>query len=163
MSREADTVDTIAREDFEKDFFVILKETFEGPPAGKSSVFLDQGGGLLQTLEALTPEAASESAGGAPTAAAHCEHVRFYLAYLYDYMRGSREKVDWKQTWLLQQVGAAEWEELKAGLRREYERLAEHLRGAERLTENEVGVGMAVLTHTAYHLGAIRQITRKPA
>ncbi|HLM54972.1 MAG TPA: hypothetical protein VK422_02520 [Pyrinomonadaceae bacterium] len=154
---------TIAREDFEKDFFVIFKETFEGPPAGKSSVYLDQGGGLLQTLEALTPEAASESAGGAPTAAAHCEHVRFYLAYLYDYMRGSREKVDWKQTWLLQRVGPAEWEGLKAGLRREYERLAGHLRAAESLTENEVGVGMAVLTHTAYHLGAIRQITRKPA
>ncbi|HEV2860426.1 MAG TPA: hypothetical protein VGX48_05410 [Pyrinomonadaceae bacterium] len=163
MSGETDTVDTIAREDFEKDFFVIFRETFEGPPAGKSSVYLDQGGGLFQTIESLTPEAASESAGGAPTAAAHCEHVRFYLAHLYDYMLGKREKVDWKQTWLMQRVGPAEWEELKAGLRREYERLAGHLRAAGSLTENEVGVGMAVLTHTAYHLGAIRQIVRRPA
>lgn len=160
----AEGTQTIAREDFENDFFVIFRETFEGPPAGKSSVYLDQGGGLLQTLEALTPEAASESAGGgAPTAAAHCEHVRFYLVVLYDYMLGKTDKVDWKQSWLLQQVGPAEWEELKAGLRREYERLAGHLRSAERLTENEVGVGMAVLAHTAYHLGAIRQIARRPA
>ena len=157
-------MDTIARKDFEKNFFVIFRETFEGPPAGKSSVYLDQGGGLFQTLEALTPEAASESAGGgAPTAAAHCEHVRFYLVVLYDYMLGKREKADWQKSWLVQRVGPAEWEGLKRGLRGEYERLVEHLRSAERLTDNEVGVGMAVLAHTAYHLGAIRQVVRRPA
>lgn len=152
---------TIAREVFTDSFFQLLKETFEGPPPDTGSAYLDKGGGLFQTLEQVTAEAASAPpAPGAPTVAAHCEHVRFYLVALHDFMRGATGKIDWKQSWLVQAVTPAEWDKLKEEIRRSYEAVAEHLRAAETLGEDEVGDGMAILVHTAYHLGAIRQLVR---
>jgi hypothetical protein len=152
---------TIARDVFADSFFQLLKETFEGPPADEGSAYLDKGAGLFQTLEGVTAEAASTPAApGAPTVAAHCEHVRFYLVALYDFMRGATGKIDWSQSWLTRTVAPAEWARLKEDIRHSYEAVAEHLRTAETLGEDEVGDGMAILVHTAYHLGAIRQLVR---
>jgi DinB superfamily len=152
---------TIAREDFTVSFFQLLKETFEGPPAVGGSAYLDKGAGLFQTLERLTAEAASAApAPGAPTVAAHCEHVRFYVMAFYELMRGATGRIDWEPSWRVRSVTPAEWEELKEQLRRAYATLSEHLGAADELGDEEIGDGMAVLVHTAYHLGAIRQLIR---
>lgn len=152
---------TIAREDYTNSFFQLLKETFEGPPPDRGSAYLDKGAGLFQTLDRLDAGAASASAGpGAPTIAAHCEHVRFYAVALDELMRGAEGKIDWGQSWLVQAVTPAEWDALKEDLRRAYAAVAEHLRSVENLGDEEVGDGMAILVHTAYHLGAIRQLAR---
>lgn len=152
---------TIAQEDFTNSLFQLLKETFEGPPPGKGSAYLDKGAGLFTTLDQVTAEAASASAGpGAPTIAAHCEHVRFYVVALLDFMRGATDKVDWKQSWLVEAVTPAEWDELKGRLRGAYTTLTEHLLSVGAWGDDEVGDSMAILVHTAYHLGAIRQLTR---
>ena len=152
---------TIAREDYTNSFFQLLKETFEGPPPEMGSAYLDKGAGLFQTLDQVTAEAASTSVRPeAPTIAAHCEHLRFYVMTLYEFMRGATDKVDWKQSWLVQTVTPAEWDDLKGRLRRAYTTITEHLRSLEGWGEEEVGDGMAILVHTAYHLGAIRQLVR---
>lgn len=152
---------TIAQQDFTNSLFQLLKETFEGPPADTGSAYLDKGAGLFQTLDQLTAEAASTAVRpGAPTIAAHCEHARFYVVALHEFMRGATAKIDWRQSWLLQTTTPEEWEELKEGLRRAYTALTEHLQSVEVWTEEEVGDGMAIIVHTAYHLGAIRQLAR---
>jgi hypothetical protein len=152
---------TIAEEDFTGNLFLLLKETFEGPPPKTASAYLDQGGGLFQTVENLTAEDASRAARpGAPTIAAHCAHVKFYLDVLHRYMQGSSEKADWKQSWLVQTVGAEEWEALKRELRDAYDTIGEALRSVEGWGERPVGAALAVVTHTAYHLGAVRQLAR---
>jgi hypothetical protein len=43
----------IAVGDFTDNLFILLKETFDGPRPGMPSAFLDQGGGLFQSLERL--------------------------------------------------------------------------------------------------------------
>ena len=152
---------TILQEEYTNSFFQLLRETFEGPPAGTGSAYLDKGAGLFQTLERVTAEAASTPATpGAPTVAAHCEHVRFYVLALYDFMRGATDKIDWGQSWVVQTVTPSEWDDLKGQLRRAYATVTEHLRRVEAWGDEEVGDGMAILVHTAYHLGAIRQILR---
>lgn len=152
---------TIAQEDYTNSFFQLLKETFEGPPAETGSAYLDKGAGLFQTLDQLSAEAASASARpGGPTIAAHCEHVRFYCIALYEFMRGATDKIDWEQSWLVRAVTPSEWDELKGSLRRAYTTVEEHLRSADAWGDEEVGDGMAILVHTAYHLGAIRQLVR---
>lgn len=152
---------TIARGDFTNSFFQLLKETFEGPPPEKGSAYLDRGAGLFLTLDQVPAEAASISATpGAPTIAAHCEHVRFYVMALYDFMRGATDKIDWGQSWVVQTVTPSEWDDLKGQLRQAYATVTEHLRQVEAWGDEEVGDGMAILVHTAYHLGAIRQILR---
>lgn len=152
---------TIVEEDFTGSLFTLLKETFEGPPPATASAYLDQGGGLFQTIENVTAEEASRALKpGAPTIAAHCAHARFYVSVLHRYMLGPLEKVDWKQSWLVQTVGDAEWESLRAELREAYGALTEALRSVEGWGERPVGAALAVVAHTAYHLGAVRQLVR---
>jgi hypothetical protein len=151
----------VSEKDFTESLFVLLKETFEGPPPATASAYLDQGGGLFQTVEALTAEQASRAAGaGAPTIAAHCAHAKFYLDVLHGYMQGSDESADWKQSWLVREVGAEEWESLKSEMRASYETLTKTLRSVGAWGERSVGGAMAVIAHTAYHLGAVRQLAR---
>jgi hypothetical protein len=152
---------TIAQEDFTKSFFQLLKETFEGPPPEMGSAYLDKGAGLFLTLDQIPAEAASVSVSpGAPTIAAHCEHARFYVMALFDFMRGATDKVDWKQSWLVQAVTPAEWDDLKKQLSGAYTTINEHLHSVGAWGDEEVGDAMAILVHTAYHLGAIRQLAR---
>lgn len=152
---------TIDEKDFSENLFVLLKETFEGPPPQTPSAFLDQGGGLFQTLDALTAADASRPPHpGAPSVAAHCAHVRFYVEVLRRYMRGSVEKADWQESWRVQTVNDAEWETLRQELRASYATLTEELRAVEHWDDNNVGGALAVIAHTAYHLGAIRQLAR---
>jgi hypothetical protein len=152
---------TIAQEDFTNSLFQLLKETFEGPPPEKGSAYLDKGAGLFPTLDQVTAEAASTSVRpGAPTIAAHCEHVRFYVMALYDFMRGATDKVDWEQSWTVQAATPAQWCDLKERLRGAYTTVTEHLQSVGAWGDDEVGDAMAILVHTAYHLGAIRQLAR---
>ncbi|HEX8852693.1 MAG TPA: DinB family protein [Pyrinomonadaceae bacterium] len=152
---------TIDEKDFSENLFYLLRETFEGPPPQTSSAFLDQGGGLFQTIDPLTAADASRpSLPGAPTIAAHCAHARFYVDVLRRFMRGSTEKADWAESWRVQSVSADEWERLKQDLRAAYASLLEELRAVENWNDETVGGGMAIIAHTAYHLGAIRQLAR---
>jgi hypothetical protein len=152
---------TIAQEDYTGSLFTLLKETFEGPPPRRASVYLDEGAGLFQTIDKLTAEEASRVAvPGAPTIAGHCAHARFYVDVLHQYLQGPLEKVDWKESWLVQAVNASEWEALKKELLQSYETVMKTLKSLESWGDKPVGGGMAIITHTAYHLGAIRQLTR---
>jgi hypothetical protein len=154
---------TIAQEVYTNSFFQLLKETFEGPPPDTGSAYLDKGGGLFQTLGRLPAEAASTPPWpGAATIAAHCEHLRFYVVALYGVMRGDTGKIDWEQSWRVKTVTPAEWDDLKENLRRAYATVAEYLQAVEHWGDEEVGDGMAILAHTAYHLGAIRQLVLAP-
>lgn len=63
---------------FAKNLLMLLKETFEGPGG---NMYLDEGAGLFQTLDALTAQAAShEPFVGGQTIAAHCAHLAYTSA-----------------------------------------------------------------------------------
>ena len=92
--------------------------------------------------------------------AAQVEHVRFYLDVLNDVMlKGEVSKVDWREIWgRVRGVTPEEWEAQKRRLRESYERVLATLKGYDRW-EGEYGIAgaLAVLVHSAYHLGGIRQ------
>jgi hypothetical protein len=147
----------IALERFTKELFECLDETFEAV----HGVYLDKGTSLFETLETVSAEDASRASGdGCATVAAQVEHVRFYLDVLNDVIRSEEVvKVDWKEIWLsVRGVTPEEWEALKHRLRESYQRVLETLKSYDKW-EGEYGVAgaLAVLTHTAYHLGGIRQ------
>jgi hypothetical protein len=144
----------IAQRDFTKNLFALLKETFEGPGG---STYLDKGAGLFQTLDALTAKGASHVPYvGAQTIAAHCAHLAYYVRVNHDGMMGREQRLDWAASWRPQQVGDREWEDLKGRVRREYDALIETLERLESWSDQQVGDSMAIVVHTAYHLGAIR-------
>ena len=92
--------------------------------------------------------------------AAHVEHVRFYLDVLNDVMQKEEvTKVDWREIWQsVREVTPEEWEGQRRRLRESYERVLGTIRNYDRW-QGEYGISgsLAVLTHTAYHLGGIRQ------
>lgn len=73
-------------------------------------------------------------------------------------MLGSRENIDWDESWRIKIVNRMEWDDLRRELRRAYETIVGHLRTLERWSEDETSLTLAIIAHTAYHLGAIRQL-----
>jgi hypothetical protein len=147
-----------AQDVFAATLFVLLKETFEGP-GGR--VYLDKGGGLFPTLDTLTAEAASHvPCAGGQTIAAHCAHLAYYVRVNHNSALGREQPVDWASSWQPQHVGDREWEALKGRVREEYAALIETLGSLETWGEQQAGDSIAILAHTAYHLGAIRHALR---
>lgn len=50
------------------------------------------------------------------------------------------------------------WNDLRQDLRRGYGTVVEHLRALEKWGADEINLTLAIIAHTAYHLGAIRQL-----
>jgi hypothetical protein len=136
----------------------LLRETFEGALPGQGTQYLDHTSGIRATLRGLTAGQASRSRDGHPSIAAHVRHMIFHLRVSYEWVQGDHGKRDWLGSFVPGQVTAAEW----AALNEEFERTrGEFVRvmralSPEALVEN--GVGMGVIAHLAYHLGAIRQL-----
>jgi hypothetical protein len=68
-------------------------------------------------------------------------------------------RVDWREIWQnTREVTPEEWEAGKRRLRESYHSVVATIKNYERW-EGEYGIAgaLAVLTHTAYHLGGIRQ------
>ncbi|HEY8226808.1 MAG TPA: hypothetical protein VIG25_16120 [Pyrinomonadaceae bacterium] len=142
-----------------KEFSQLLKETFEGPEPTGPSAFLEKGTGLFQTLDDIPAEIASAQARAeGSTIAAHSEHIRFYIDVHHNLLLGARDKINWDDSWRIKAVKAAQWDTLRQDLRRAYAIIKEQLRRANSWGEDEISVALAIIAHTAYHLGAIRQI-----
>jgi hypothetical protein len=151
---------TINQEDFTNNLLALLKETFEGSlPEG--STYLDRGIGVLNTIQKISAADASRSmVEDDATIAAHTEHLRFYLLALLEFINGSTEKVNWDESWLVKTVDETDWKLLQENVRRDYEVVVESFQTIEDWNDEKVGDAMAIVVHTAYHLGAIRQIIK---
>lgn len=149
----------IAREDFLKDVLLILRETFEGSPAGEPSAYLDRGAGVFTTLDALSAEKVSKEINST-TIAAHTEHAKFYLDRMVEFMKGRTEPVNWEQSWLIEDVNAAEWDALRDAARKSYENVLRAFAETQEWNQENIGEAVSIIAHTAYHLGAIRQMAK---
>jgi hypothetical protein len=148
----------------ERDYFVrslayLLRETFEGSPEGQPSAFLDRGIGIFPTLDAATAEQVSRRYRGT-TAAAQTEHAKFYLDRLREFIGGRTEPVNWEQSWLIETVSEEEWDALRESVRHAYAETLRMIAELDDWSEMNIGMAMGMLAHTAYHLGAIRQLLK---
>lgn len=136
-------------------FFPAMEETFKSV----QGIYLDPGTSLLETLAGLSAEQASQANGpGQATIAAQAEHVCFYLEVLEAVMDGKPPgSVDWKEIWR-RRVGvtSAEWDALRERLSQGFQRVMTRARGFDWRGEEEISGALAILVHTAYHLGGLR-------
>lgn len=137
----------------------LLRETFEGSPEGQPSAYLDRGVGLFSTLEELSAEQASRELE-ATTVAAQTEHAKFYLDRLCEFINGRSEPVNWDDSWLIEDVDDAEWTALQTAVRKAYMNSLQCLASPRNWTQVQVGMAIGLVAHTAYHLGAIRQLSK---
>ena len=149
--------DKIDQSLFTQNLFEILDETF----VTHHGIFLDRGNSLFETLETITAEEASIPVGGkCATLAAQVAHVIFYLEVLEAYILNKDiGKVDWGDIWRrVNQVSLEEWKQYNDTLKETYQRVLTMLQNLENWNdERPIGGALAIVVHTAYHLGEIRQ------
>lgn len=152
-------MNSIPKLNFVESVAYLLRETFEGSPEGQPSAFLDRGVGVFNTLNEINAEGASMKIGGTSIAAL-TEHAKFYLDRLSEFMAGRSERVNWEDSWLIETVNTEEWDALRSKVRESYENALRSYASTEDWTERHVGEAIAMVAHTAYHLGAIRQLAK---
>ena len=122
--------------------------------------YLDKHTSLFETLATISAEEASQPAGDrCATLAAQVNHIRVYIEVLERYMRGEEVgPTDWAASWRVSGVDDAEWESLKERLDVAYESMRATMQGVTNGDRKDAMSGtLAILVHTAYHLGEIRQ------
>jgi hypothetical protein len=147
----------IQTEHFTKALYDMLDETFDNV----HGYFLDKGTSMFETLATISAEEASVPVGGkCATLAAQVKHVAFYLDVLEKAVRTQQfEQQDWDKIWReTSAVTPEEWEALKSSLRESYDRIKALINDTtEWSSERQIGGAIAIIVHTAYHLGEIRQ------
>ena len=147
----------IQSEHFTAALYGLLDEAFDNV----HGYFLDRGTSLFETLATVSAEEASIPVGGrCATLAAQVKHIAFYLDVLEKAVRTQQyERQDWGKIWReTSAVTAEEWETIKAELRAAYDRIRALVADTTDWdSEDTLGGAMAMVVHTAYHLGEIRQ------
>jgi len=154
---------TIRSEHFTQTMLRLLDEAFDNV----YGYFLDKHTSLFETLSGITAEEASIPVGGkCATLAAQVRHVAFFLDVNVGSTRDPNyPPVDWGEIWrTVNRVNADEWKSIQDELRTSYGQVLELINETTQWTDDEIGGILAVLAHTAYHLGEIRQAlcTLKP-
>ena len=147
---------TIPVDVFRRELLDLLDETFENT----QGIYLDRNTSLFETLGALTCEQASRAISpNSATIAGHVAHMAFYLGVLTDCIeRKPIGEMNWADSWKTREVDETVWTETVRRLREAYERTLAVVKGLQAWEgEDDIGASLAILAHTASHLGAIRQ------
>jgi hypothetical protein len=132
--------------------------------SGHGAFILNSGDiGLLRSLDKLSAVEASRSANDGATIAAHAQHVRYGLSLMNRWAaEGGDPFTDatWDEAWKTLDVDPPTWEAIRNGLRAEAHRWLMALDSPRDVSDGELTGMIASIAHLAYHLGAIRQITK---
>lgn len=149
--------------DYRQDILKLFRETFEGMPAGQDYTWFVQGReAFLDALEKLSPEQVSRQHGaGSNSIGAHLHHVRSFLYWFNCHVAGNFVPTDWEGTWKKQAFDQAEWDELRTDLKTQFEGVAKWLEEHEEWAGPDgIVATIAILPHSAYHLGAVRTLMK---
>jgi hypothetical protein len=148
---------TIQAEHFTKALLMLLEETFDHV----HGIYLDRNTSLFETLADITAQEASIPVGGRCAAlSAQVKHTSFYLDVLERSIRDPNfQQADWGEIWrTVNVVTPEEWAAIQAELRANYGRILSLIETTPAWTsEEDIGRMIALVAHTAYHLGEIRQ------
>jgi hypothetical protein len=149
------TTATIAVTDFRKAFLELWEEVF----TTVHGYILDKDTSFFPTLESITAEEASIPVSSqSASLAAQVNHTAFYVEALRRGLATNwEEKADWDASWQVGPVDDAQWRALIDNLRAEYEWVTDLSSQIEEWNENYIGGAIALVAHSAYHLGEVRQ------
>jgi hypothetical protein len=147
---------------FQRALGKLLNEIFDGPP-GREAYLLNPGdSGFLRQLDSIDARVASaRPMPGKTTIASHVDHVLYGFTLMNRWAAGEANpfaNADWEASWKRATVTDDQWQSLRANLRREADKWRKYV--ADRAVWDDMSAAGALSSaaHTAYHLGAIRQI-----
>jgi hypothetical protein len=142
----------------------LFSELVDGTSGQGGAYILNSGDlGLLRSLDKISPADASRAANSGATIAAHAQHVRYGLSLMNQWAQSGGDPftdATWDKAWKISQVDESEWKEIRDGLRLEAHRWLTALNTPREATDVELTGMIASIAHLAYHLGAIRQISK---
>jgi hypothetical protein len=142
----------------------LFSELVDGTRGSAGAFILNSGDiGLLRSLDKLSAADASRSVNDGATIAAHVQHVRYGLSLMNRWAtEGGNPFADakWDEAWKTAKVDAPAWDEIRNGLRHETQRWLTVLGSPRSANDVELTGMIASIAHLAYHVGAIRQISK---
>jgi hypothetical protein len=142
----------------------LFAELVDGVTSKHGGFMLNTGDiGMLASLDKLSADEASRSTNGGATIAAHAQHVRYGLSLMNQWAAEGGNpfaNAKWDEAWKISTVDAAQWEEIRKGLRDETQRWLNVLKTPREVAGIEFTGLVSSIGHLAYHLGAMRQINK---
>ena len=142
----------------------LFSELTDGVATKGNAYILNSGdAGLVRSLEKLTADDASRAVDGGATIAAHAQHLRHGLSLMNRWAsEGGNPFADakWDEAWKVSSVNDGEWASIRIALADEIRQWRDALGSPRELAYTELAGVIASVAHLAYHLGAIRQISR---
>jgi len=147
---------------FQRALGKLLTEIFDGPPGGEAYLLNPGDPGLLRQLDSIDAQTAStRPMPGKTTIAAHVDHVHYGFTLMNRWAAGEANPfagADWNASWQRTTVAPDQWEALRNNLRQQAEAWRKHVAGRTTWDDISAAGALSSAAHTAYHLGAIRQI-----
>lgn len=142
----------------------LFSELVDGAGTGGAFILNSGDVGLLRSLDRVSAADASRSTNGGATIAAHAQHLRYGLSLMNRWAaEGGNPFADarWDEAWKITTVDESAWRDIQRGLADETHRWLTTLASPRDASDIEVTGMIASVAHLAYHLGAIRQISRE--
>ena len=140
----------------------LLRELVDGPPGEVAFVLNPGDRGLFASLAELSAAQASTRVNGRSSAAAHVQHLRFGLHVLNRWADGDANAfadATYAESWSHQEVNETEWRELREAFEHEVREWRSRLETPPfALDATTLSGVVSSVAHTAYHMGAIRQL-----
>lgn len=147
---------------FKEALLNMLVEIFDGPPGEMAFVLNPGDPGLLRQLESIDAATAStRPMQGKTTIASHTDHLHYGLSLMNRWAGGDANAFansDWNASWKRTTVTDDQWRKLIANLRQEAEAWRKVVTSRDTWDSMSASGALSSAAHTAYHLGAIRQI-----
>jgi hypothetical protein len=141
----------------------LFREMVDGPPGDMAFIVNPGDRGLIASLAAVPAAQASARPGGRPSIAGHVQHLRFGLALLNKWAGGDPNafaEASFAESWSHQQVSDDEWRALRQAFEGEARQWQARLDAPREWDAMTLSGFVSSVAHTAYHMGAIRQLVR---
>ena len=147
---------------FQQALSKLLVEVLNGPPGNEAFVLNPGDPGLLRQLDSIDARSAStRDVPGKTTIASHVAHVLYGFQLMNRWAQGEENpfaNADWEAAWKRTTVSESEWNALSRDLRNECDAWRKAVAARSDWDDLAASGSLASAVHTAYHLGAIRQI-----
>jgi hypothetical protein len=141
----------------------LFREVVFGPTDDMAFIVNPGDPGLIASLAALPAARASARPNGRSSIAGHVQHLRFGLALLNKWAGGDPNAfadASFAESWSHQQVNEDEWRELREAFEHEARQWQARLETPREWDAMTLSGFMSSVAHTAYHMGAIPQLSR---
>jgi hypothetical protein len=141
----------------------LFSELVDGAPKNGAYILNSGDAGMLASLDRLSAADVSHRSNEGATIAAHVQHVRFGLSLMNRWAAEGGDPFSnaaWDDAWRITTVDAEQWAEIRSGLRAEARQWSKVLDSPPPPNEVAVTGLISSIAHVAYHLGAIRQISK---